>query len=203
MSREAIAATLLVPAGAGAAMGVPACGFLAAIVALAFLLCQARILAAARGIPTWREPLLTPLIVATGLAEGAGLLFLLEPWLHAGSRSLLALFGALVLARLVAWLAYRRRIAHGGAASALRALDRAGAVLQYPGTLLPLSAVALVAAGVVSGTSTAAVAAAAGIAALVAGACFKAVLVTHAGYTQAAVLPHLPVRGRRSEMGSG
>jgi phenylacetyl-CoA:acceptor oxidoreductase subunit 2 len=201
MSREALAAVLLVPATVGAALGVQACGAIAGAVALAFLFCQARILSAARGIPAWREPMLVPLILATGLTEGAGLLFALEPWLHAGSRSLLALFGALVLARLVAWLAYRRRVAPAAAAQALRTLDRAGAVLQYAGTLPPLVLVALVAAGAITGTATEAVAAVAGASAVFAGAFFKVVLVTQAGHTQAVALPHLPVRGRRVEMG--
>ena len=49
----------------------------AALLAAIFVYCQGRMLQAAKGIPAWREPLLVPLIVATGLAEGGGLLLLL------------------------------------------------------------------------------------------------------------------------------
>ena len=41
---------------------------------LVFLFCQGMILFGAKGIPAWRAPLIVPLIVATGLAEGGGLL---------------------------------------------------------------------------------------------------------------------------------
>src|SRR5450631_3526182 len=69
MSREAIVATLLMPVAHVAATGLPGFEWLAAALALAFVYCQSRILNAAKGIPTWREPLLVPLIVLTGLAE--------------------------------------------------------------------------------------------------------------------------------------
>ncbi len=42
------------------------------IAAVAFLFCQAQILRAAKGIPVWRHPAITMLIVATGIAEGTG-----------------------------------------------------------------------------------------------------------------------------------
>jgi DMSO reductase anchor subunit/ferredoxin len=45
-----------------------------ALSALAFLICQARILHAAKGIPTWRVPLMPWMLAATGLLEGLGLL---------------------------------------------------------------------------------------------------------------------------------
>ena len=77
MTREAFAAMLLFPLGLGALLRpqfLPA----AALAAAAFLYCQARILRAATGIPAWRRPAVVPLIVITGLAEGAALLALLE-----------------------------------------------------------------------------------------------------------------------------
>src|SRR5690606_6184589 len=46
----------------------------AALAALAFLVCQAMILYKARGIPAWRVPLIPWMILATGLLEGFGLL---------------------------------------------------------------------------------------------------------------------------------
>jgi phenylacetyl-CoA:acceptor oxidoreductase subunit 2 len=50
----------------------------AAIAAAAFLYCQARILRASKGIPAWRAPLVVPLILLSGLAEGGALLLLVQ-----------------------------------------------------------------------------------------------------------------------------
>lgn len=207
MSREALAALLLMPVslaaaisasgliGSGSRGGTVVLSGIAGTLGLAFLYCQARILSAARGIPAWRERSLVPLIVATGLTEGAGLLFLLEPWLHAGSRDLLALLGVLALIRMVAWFVYRRRIAVAADPRVVRALRRPALVLLFAGTLLPLVLVALVTGGAITGSATAWVAAVAGACAVASGAFFKFVLLTRTGYTQGIVLPHLPVRG--------
>ena len=197
MSREAFTATLLFPAGVAAAAGAPGFTWVAAALALAFVYCQSRMLQAARGIPAWREPLLSPLIVITGLAEGGGLFFVMAPLNGAGTLSLLALFGVLVLVRVLVWLAYRRRLANVAAHGALAALDRTGRVLQIAGTLVPLALVAAIAAGAVTGELIPAVAALAGLSAVAAGAYVKFTLVTRAGFNQGFALRHLPVRGAR------
>ncbi|HEX6362138.1 MAG TPA: DmsC/YnfH family molybdoenzyme membrane anchor subunit, partial [Albitalea sp.] len=93
MSREAIVAALLVPAALAAAAGVVAARPLAALLALAFLYCQSRILRAARGIPAWRAPQIVPLVIATGLAEGAGLAVLLVQTQLAAAILAIALIG--------------------------------------------------------------------------------------------------------------
>lgn len=75
MSREAWAAVVFMPAGAiGVLTGSPAIISVAAIAGLFFLLCQAQILRAARGIPAWRDAAIVPLVTVTGLTEGAGLM---------------------------------------------------------------------------------------------------------------------------------
>ena len=117
-------------------------------------------------------------------------------FLHTGTQALLTLFGALVLLRIVIWLAYRRAIA-ADAPRAHRALDTTSRVLQLAGTLVPLVGIALVATGLVSGTATFVVAAIAGLAAAASGAHMKFTLVTKAGFTQGAALARLPVRGVR------
>lgn len=194
MAREAWTATLLFPAGLAAALGVPGLAWVAAVLALAFLCCQARLLQAAKGIPAWREPLLVPLLVTTGLAEGGGLFFASAPWHRTGTLWLLAGFGALVLFRVVVWLAYRRRVASIAARGAAIVLDRAGRVLQLGGTLVPLALIATIVAGVVTGPATHWVAAIAGVFAALAGAYTKLTLVTRAGFNQGFTLAHLPVR---------
>ena len=48
-----------------------------AVLALAFLFSQARILTASHGVPAWREPSLQIVIIVSGIAEGLGLLLAL------------------------------------------------------------------------------------------------------------------------------
>lgn len=194
MTREAFVATLLFPVTAVAAIGVVACAYAAAILAMAFIVCQAKMLQSARGIPAWREPLAATLLVATALVEGGGLWLALTPWLRTGSQALLASFGALVLVRMFVWLAYRRAVADVSPRAAA-ALAGAGRVVQVAGTLVPLAAIALVAAGAATGSATLAAGAVAGLFAALAGAYLKYVLVVHAGFTQGPVLARLPVRG--------
>ena len=197
MTREAFTATLLFPVGLAAAAAVPGCAWVAAALALAFVYCQGRMLQGAKGIPAWREALLLPLIVTTGLAEGAGLFFLTAPLHATGTQALLAMFGALVLARMLVWFAYRRRLAAAAAPGATAALDRAGRTLQIAGTLVPLSLIGAIMAGAVWAAQAPLVAAIAGLAAAAAGAYTKYTIVTRAGFNQGFALAHLPVRGAR------
>ena len=199
MGREAWTSTSLVLAGIAVAWGVPGLTWIAAVLALAFVYCQARLLQAAKGIPAWREPLVVPLLVTTGLAEGGGLFFATAPWHRTGTLWLLAGFSVLVLFRVLVWLAYRRRLASVAAREGGVALDRAGRVLQLAGTLVPLALIATIATGVVAGAGTHWVAAAAGLAAALAGAYTKLTLITRAGFNQGFTLAHLPVRGVRAK----
>jgi phenylacetyl-CoA:acceptor oxidoreductase subunit 2 len=77
MTRESFAAMLLFAFGLGSLLEASLLVG-AAIAAALFLYCQARILRAAKGIPAWRAPMVVPLIVVSGLAEGAALLWMLE-----------------------------------------------------------------------------------------------------------------------------
>jgi phenylacetyl-CoA:acceptor oxidoreductase subunit 2 len=199
MGREAWASLLLVPAGLAAAWGVPGLAWVAAAMGLVFVYCQARLVQAAKGIPAWREPLVVPLLLTTGLVEGGGLFFAAMPWHRAGSLWLLAGFGALVLCRVLVWLAYRRRLASVAVRGAVAALDGAGRVLQLAGTVFPLALLAVVAAGGVTGEATLWLAALAGVAAALAGAYAKLALITGAGFNQGFALAHLPVRGTRAQ----
>ena len=195
MAREAWTSALLVPACLAAAVGIPLAAMPAVLLALAFVYCQARLLQASKGIPAWREPLLVPLIVATGLAEGAGVFLTLAPLAGAATMSLLVAFGVLLIARVLAWLAYRRRLAGRAAAGALVALDRAGRVLVFAGTLAPLALAVALASGLVGGETTLPVAAVAGLLAALSGSYLKYALLTRAGFNQGFALAHLPVRG--------
>jgi phenylacetyl-CoA:acceptor oxidoreductase subunit 2 len=195
MTREAIAATLLFAVGTVAVVAVPGCKWVAAALALVFVYCQGRMLQASKGIPAWREPLLAPLFVATGLVEGGGLFFLTLPLHEAGTLQLLVLFGAIVLVRMLVWLTYRRRLAPVAVPQAIAALDRAGRVLQLAGTLVPLALAVAIAAGAMAGAQVSWTAAVAGLAATTAGAYAKFAIVTRASFNQGFTLAHLPVRG--------
>jgi phenylacetyl-CoA:acceptor oxidoreductase subunit 2 len=142
--------------------------------------------------------MLVPLVVVTGLAEGAGLLFLAAPLHGMVTMPLLGFFVVLASVRVIAWLEYRRRLAGKTAAEASASLDRAGRVLLIAGSLVPLALAAAMAAGLVTGGWRLPVASAAGLLAAVAGGHFKFTLVTRAGFNQGFALPHLPVHGTRA-----
>lgn len=168
MTREAFAAVMVFAGGASfLASRQEVLLHVTAIAALAFLYCQARILRAAKGIPAWRAPEVVPLIIFSGLAEGAGvaLFFGLDPMF----------FVAALLPRAYSWHRYR-------AAVKSRALERPGKALVWAGTVLPLALLPL--AGPV-----------AGLLAVATGAWLKLALVTRASFNQGFALPHLPVRG--------
>lgn len=194
MTREASVAPLLYVSGAlalwrGGAVLAATTGLLG----LAFLYSQARILSADKGIPAWRHPRCRPLVVATGLAEGAGLLALaslaVPALLPAG-----LLLAALALMRIVAWRRYLGALARdgapAGAIAALRALDTH--FVRVGNALPALLGVVAVAAGLPL------LAAFAGALAVAAGLRLKYTLVCRAAYTQGFALPRLPVRGRGS-----
>ncbi len=168
MTREAFAAVMVFAGGVSfLAFRQEVLLHATAIAALAFLYCQARILRAAKGIPAWRAPEVVPLIIFSGLAEGAGLalFFGLDPMF----------FVAALLPRAYSWHRYR-------AAVKSRALERPGKALVWAGTVLPLALLLL--AGPV-----------AGLLAVATGAWLKLALVTRASVNQGFALPHLPVRG--------
>ena len=84
MSREAWVAGALFPLALAALwFGNPMALLAAALVGLLFLFCQGMILEQSKGIPAWRNPRVIALIMATGLAEGCGLLLLLAALLPA------------------------------------------------------------------------------------------------------------------------
>ncbi len=203
MSREALASLALFAfVVLGAATGAHAWALCAAASALAFLFCQGRILQASKGIPAWREPWVTPLMLTTGLAEGAGLLLAASAWFSAIAASTLTVFAGLALARILVWRAYRARLSRHCDRRALAPLDAAGGTLWWAGTVLPLTALILAqfaqAAAVPLATLTAApLAALAGLAALGAGWLLKYALVTRAAFNQGFSLPVIPLRGAR------
>ncbi|HUN70555.1 MAG TPA: hypothetical protein VMU46_17290 [Burkholderiales bacterium] len=184
MTRESFAALLLFGFGISfLILDQTELQYLAAVAALAFVYCQARILRAAKGIPAWRAPQVVALVLTTSLAEGAGALMLMQPEILATS-----LFAGAVIARALAWSGYWAALRQPGSRSAL---ETAGKALVQAGTLAPL---ALVVLGAVYLPQAVALA---GIAAILTGWRLKYVLVTRAAFNQGFALPQLPVRGAR------
>ena len=199
MSREAALAPLLLRQRRAAAASAPAwrARSPAALLALAFLYCQARILQAAKGIPAWREPLTVPLMVATGLAEGAGLFWLLAPWWGQGTTILWAAFGVLLAIRFVLGVAWYARLSRQLRPRPLLAVNQAGHAFNA-GSLLPMAIVlGLLVLPAAPGWALA-LQVLAGLLAALGGAAFKFMLITRAGFNQGFALTHLPVRGVRS-----
>ncbi len=191
MSREAMIAPVLFAAGLAALAFGGAWTWLAALFGMAFLYAQGRILQAAKGIPAWRQGRIVPLIVTTGLAEGAGWMLLLAA---AGGLSLRAFAAAgflLLLSRVVAWRSYLNQLAATGApVKTLQVYGRFDKPFLFAGNLLPALLLATAALG-----GSPWFAALGGLIAALAGWALKYVIVTRAAYNQGFALPRLPIRG--------
>jgi phenylacetyl-CoA:acceptor oxidoreductase subunit 2 len=195
MSREAFVALLLFPAGLLALLGVAGALWATALLALAFLYCQSRMLPAARGIPAWRPRLLTPLMSITGLSEGCALFLMLGLFQVRLPNALLGLLALLLAARLLLWTLYRNAVHASLAPRARVALDRAGRWLLLLGTLAPLL---LLGASVWLPGAQALLVGGAAAGAVLAGAYLKFTLITRASFNQGFALRKLPVRGVRT-----
>jgi Fe-S-cluster-containing dehydrogenase component/DMSO reductase anchor subunit len=167
MSREAWIAGVLFPLGLlSVALSSQPLAWAAAASAAGFLFAQAMILQQAKGIAAWRTPWIVPLIILTGLAEGAALMspFHLIPPL---------VLGVVTACRGLAWWAYARALSESNSPSRTREVIRKCAVWFYGiGLVLPI---ALIAADL---TSIAAAVV------LVSGYALKFILVTRAAYQQ-------------------
>jgi len=198
MTREAMVAPFLFASALAAVWtGSPSLNWAVAVLALVYLNCQAQMIRASRGIPAWRSPRIVPLVMLTGLCEGASLAILVAAATadHAYLKWLEAFLLALVLARGLAWYAYRSGLQHEGAPmKALAALSRIELPFTALGNWVPL--VLLV---VALASSSARVifwlGVVAALAALGSGWLFKVVLITRAAYNQGFALPRQPVRG--------
>jgi phenylacetyl-CoA:acceptor oxidoreductase subunit 2 len=170
-----------------------ALGLLAAI----FLYCQARILHASRGIPVWRTPRIVPLILITGVAEGAGVFLVILPLLPietlAGAeRAAQVLLLAFAVLRFGAWRSYRAGLEGDAPLAALEVLKSSEAVVSMIGSLAPAALV--IAALMVPGYATE-LGVVAGVLAVIGGWFLKYIIITRASYNQGYALVHTPARG--------
>jgi Fe-S-cluster-containing dehydrogenase component/DMSO reductase anchor subunit len=196
MAREAWIAGFLFPFAALATwLDRPALMIPAAVLALGFLFSQTMILRDSKGIPAWRTPRIVALIIATGLAEGAGLFLAAAAMLPSlASITELAAVVALMLAaaRGWSWRSYLRGLrVEGAPAHALGVLERFAPWFLVLGLTLPMALIILALAAPHAVLFTVA-----GLCIAGAGADLKFILVTRAGYNQGFALAHLPERGR-------
>lgn len=194
MSREAWVALVLLPAALATAAGLRGAAAVLLLAAPAYLLCQAQILRAARGIPAWREPLTVPLMVASGLAEGAALYGLVTLAVDARAGLTWPALAAFVLLRFALGVIWYRRLATVLRPVARSAVNAAGHMFNG-GSLLALALLLGAWASPLAAPWGGPVLAAAAMAALVGGVGFKALLITRAAYNQGFALPRMPVRG--------
>lgn len=197
MTREIYAVAVFYPAvlanivwaGAGLSM-------LAGVSALAFLICQAKILQLARGISAWRVPLVPWMIVASGLLEGLGLLTIALVSLKGSGRLFpqLALAGLiLIMINAALWIGYRKTAAKRGIVPLARQLiARISPPLHFVGHALPafMFVLALASPGIAPVFLSAGA-----FTAILGGAFWKFMIVVRGGYQQGYSMPMLPQRG--------
>lgn len=191
MSREALAAAVLFLLGAAFVFGLTRHAWPAALAALAFIYCQARIVAAARGIPAWRLRSTATLLVLTALAEGAGL-YGAAAALVAPSAAMGVLMAVLIAARALVFEAWAIRVGREAGPIAARWAARMRRPARVIAAAVPLAALA---AAAIPSAAAPWLAAAAGALVVATGAAFKFILITRMGQYHGFSLPRMPVRG--------
>jgi phenylacetyl-CoA:acceptor oxidoreductase subunit 2 len=209
MAREATVAAVLFITGVLALWSnQSALIWLLGLLGAAFLYCQARMLTANKGIPAWRHPRCLPVMVSTGLTEGAGILAMSLAFPPAtSSPALAAALLALLLSRVICWRAYLSGLrADGAPQGTLKVLQSIDVPFVAIGHVVPAALIvaswAAAPAGAGSGsaiiTGVQTMIVAAGLLAAGSGWALKYTMVRRAAFTQGFALPHLPVRGRRT-----
>ena len=185
MTREAwIAAAFFPLALVSLGMASVALAIAAAFLGLLFLFAQAMILKESKGIPAWRSPRMVPLIVTTGLAEGAGLFVLANALLPtlAPLAIAAAALAALAALRHLAWRMYIGGLQVEGAPTrTLEILGHYRREIFNWGVAVPM---ALLALGFVFQDVARPLFASAGVLVFATGWALKFILVTRAAYNQ-------------------
>ena len=171
---------------------------LTAVLGLAFLYCQLRILNTARGLPAWREPWAMPLLGISGLTEGLGIYLLVMAVMGIVPVALVLVAWALLIARAFLWQIYVKALRNSDApAPTLKAFDTMENWFLNTAHALPVVLITLV---IILPDLAIPLSALAGATATLGGWYLKFVVVTRAAYIPKFEIPTLPVRGQR---GSG
>lgn len=196
MTREALVAAPLFLLGLVTAFFDSTIALLVtAVVAGTFLYCQGRILMASKGIPAWRAPEIMALIIATGLAEGAGIYLVITTALGTAKTPIFAVAVLLlvgVVVRQIAWRRYITSLQDNAPTAALKVLSRFEAPFLAVGMMAPIL---LVVGALAIPSASGVLALLGGLCAVAGGWLFKFTLVTRAAYNQGYAVMHLPTRG--------
>ncbi len=161
------------------------------VIAAGYLYCQARMLRAAKGIPSWASPALTPYILSTGLVEGTGLALCVPGLVNEGT---MLGFALLLIVRALAWLRYQQQLVQTNAPTAtLAVLKKLRGPLMLVGHLIPI--VLLVLVSWQPNLKSLAIPAA-GLLAAAMGWLSKAAIITRAAQTRGFAIPRTPIRGK-------
>jgi len=168
---------------------------------LAYLYCQARMLHGGKGIAAWRDPASIPLMILTGLAEGAGLLaiaaiFRYPPVVYAVINAMLFL----VIFRLWAWRKYRQSLAEHAPDAANRVIAGFNRTMTLGGGVLPF---VLGTGGILMPAYAAPLFLLAALNTVVIGWAMKHMIVTRASYNQGFAIAHRPERSAGGGGGDG
>ncbi len=197
MTRETWCVALFYPAvAAGFLWPHRALNLIAALAAMGFLVSQARILYDAKGIPTWRAPLIIWMLVATGLFEGLGLLAVATA-LGVGNVALVSGLAPAGLVLAVTNAVLWRRYCTTAKAEGIGPLSRRDLAAISPSLhiLGHVAPAALFALCLVLPPVAGALAALAGAAAVAGGVLWKFTTITRACHQQGFALPMMPQRG--------
>jgi len=171
---------------------------IASLLGVLFLYCQARILQAAKGVPAWRAPVMTWVVVFSGLFEGLGVLavatglgsFKFPPDF---ARVVPALGVSLAAINWVLWRSYMKYCAEAVPVETLAVLSKHCLTIQMAGRVAPLVLFSVV-LFLPIGTFPE-VLALAGLLAVVGGWYWKALVVWRACHFQNFHLKSVPLRG--------
>ncbi len=198
MTRETYCVAIFYPT-VTAALAWPhtALDLLAMVAAAGFLVCQASILHAGKGIPTWRAPLVRWMLITTGLLEGIGVVAVVAAFGTTPVRfgpGLAVIAIALALGNAALWWRYRATAKARGIGPLSRrdlaAVSPALYLLGYAGPAVLFSLSLIV--GYAQATI---LAACGGAAAIAGGMLLKFTIIIKACHQQGYAVPMVPRRG--------
>jgi phenylacetyl-CoA:acceptor oxidoreductase subunit 2 len=198
-TREAlIAPVLLVVMPVAAIFGGGLLSLIVVGLAAGLLYAQSQILQTTEGVPAWRVKPIMGLILATGFAEGAGALTLVNTVFDSAAvPQAIRLAIVLVVVRWPLWTFYRDAVSAAPMADAVAdatkaALRRFNTLFQALGLLAPII---LLTAAVLTPAFGGLLAALGGLVAIAGGWALKYTLITRPAFTQGAAVPLLPAQG--------
>lgn len=202
MTREAwIAAAFFPLALLSVALASTSLAIAAALLGLLFLFAQGMILRESKGIPAWRSERIVPLIVVSGVAEGAGLFAVADAFVPAlaSLAVVAAALAALTALRHAVWGMYVRGLQGEGAPiRTLKVFEHYRSRFLTFGLVVPMTLLAL---GFILQDVARALFGIAGIFVFATGWALKFILVTRAAYNQGFAIERLRPGG--SEVATG